>query len=664
MPGYGLLLRGIQQAVQGTALGVAAGCGLSDNATIEAPEPAILEPTPRRKSWARRKSSLAIEVPMPALAPARDPDGHMSARAVGVLIAMGDEAAPAANRDGPVSLAQTDGLAPGASNFALPFASSALGAPTAMGPPEPLLLGTSDRDDISPGDVSVIPGDAAALGSPLASANSIDSADGSSAMTIFGDALTVETMAVAPPRRQALLALADLGPRTGAPTAGLGADGAESHAVPHLGTVAGSDAAGSGLVTPRDPGNINAAMAPSKGEAATADGSADAGGAGAGSLEADPASGQAKEGDLLTLQTLSRGGLAVSGGYSSIEGPVGSVKLSRTNIGKPGRDITLSGRYSKVQALMELGASDTNFAGSGFAVAPTFFYSRSKAVGFDDDINSSLFVQTARGGNFYLGRPLKRGLRFAANYRYSDEDFVIRRKNAACDVSVHGSVFCNALGHSTSSVLSLALSLDRRDNALDPKRGFQLRVSQDIAGPGGTTRFIRYRAGGTYYRRLSGNIDLSAGLEGGYMKGYDGRDVPLFDRFYIGGNTMRGFDLRGLGPKVVPVGAAPGQATAIGGRAYYVGRVELSFHLSGDAHRFAVTPSLFVDAGSVFGARKSELAPGEALIGNSATPRVAVGLGLSFNVAPGKLRFNVAQPVKRQDGDRSKILSISFGTAF
>ncbi|WP_422060504.1 BamA/OMP85 family outer membrane protein [Sphingopyxis sp.] len=608
--------------MQGTALGVAAGCGLSDNATIEAPEPAILEPTPRRKRWSRRKSPLAIEIPMTASAAVRDPDADLSARAVGGLIAMGGEAAPATDGDGPVSLARTDALALGVSNFALPFASPTRGAPTAIESPEPLLLGTGGGHDTSSSDVSGTPADASAVGSALAHA---DNAANSSAMTIFGDALDVEMIAAAPPRRQALLALADLGQRMGAPTA---------------------------------------AMAPAKDETATADVGADAGGAGAEGLEADPASGQAKEGDLLTLQTLSRGGLAVSGGYSSIEGPVGSVKLSRTNIGKPGRDITLSGRYSKVQALMELGASDTNFAGSGFAIAPTFFYSRSKAVGFDDDVNSSLFVQTARGGNFYLGRPLKRGLRFAANYRYSDEDFVIRRKNAACDASVHGSVFCNALGHSTGSVLSLALSLDRRDSALDPKRGFQLRVSQDIAGPGGTTRFVRYRAGGTYYRRLSGNIDLSAGLEGGYMKGYDGRDVPLFDRFYIGGNTMRGFDLRGLGPKVVPVGAAPGQATAIGGRAYYVGRVELSFHLSGDVNRFAVTPSIFVDAGSVFGARKSELAPGEALIGNSATPRVAVGLGLSFNVAPGKLRFNVAQPVKRQNGDRSKILSISFGTAF
>ena len=80
--------------------------------------------------------------------------------------------------------------------------------------------------------------------------------------------------------------------------------------------------------------------------------------------------------------------------------------------------------------------------------------------------------------------------------------------------------------------------------------------------------------------------------------------------------------------------------------------------------KFGVTPSVFVDAGSVFGASKNELITGERLIGNSAKPRVAVGLGLAFNAGPGQLRFSLAQPVVRQEGDRSRKFSISLGTAF
>lgn len=378
----------------------------------------------------------------------------------------------------------------------------------------------------------------------------------------------------------------------------------------------------------------------------------------------DGADGQANETDLLSIKPLPRGGLAFSGGYSSLEGPVGTVKIARTNIGAPGRDITASVRYSKIQRLAEFGVADANFMGSKLSVAPTFFYSRSTAVGFDAQEKSSVFRQTARGVNFYLGKPLGRGLRVAANYRYSDEDFLIRQRNAQCDVGLHGSPFCNALGQSTSSVLSVSLSLDRRDSTVDPTRGFQLRVTQDVAGPGGTTRFARTRVGGNFHHRLNGNLDVSLGIEGGLMKPIGGREIPLFDRFYVGGNSLRGFDLRGIGPKVVPLTAPAGLTTAVGGRAYYVGRLEISFRLEGAMERFGVSPSLFVDAGSVFGASKAELLPGERLIGNSPKPRVAVGVGLAFNAGPGKLRFNLAKPVVRQDGDRARTFSISLGTAF
>lgn len=378
----------------------------------------------------------------------------------------------------------------------------------------------------------------------------------------------------------------------------------------------------------------------------------------------DGADGQASETDLLSIETLPRGGLAFSGGYSSLEGPVGTVKIARTNIGAPGRDITASARYSKIQRLFEFGVADANFIGSKLLVAPTFFYSRSTAVGFDAQSKSSVFRQTARGVNFYASKPIGRGLRIAANYRYSDEDFLIRQKNAQCDVGLHGSPFCNALGRSTSSVLSVGLTLDRRDRAVDPTRGFQLRLTPEIAGPGGTSRYSRLRVAGNFHHRIGDMLDVSLGIEGGMMESIGGRTIPLFDRFYIGGNSMRGFDLRGIGPKVVPLKAPVAPPTAIGGRAYYVGRLEVAFRLEGAMQQVGATPSVFVDAGSVFGAPKSELIAGERLIGNSAKPRVAVGVALAFNAGPGKLRFNIAQPVVRQEGDRSKKFSISLGTAF
>ncbi len=681
LSGYGLLFRGVHQVVQGTALGVAATFGIVETAPLDAPEPAMLQPLPQLPLRVGSVSvSAATGVSGPPPDPARaseaiktqqashgnpleppllyDTPSPTSGEWAALPPAFGGLVERARADGAPATMERLDSLpTPAERSVALPLAASAVSGPMLDAPQLapaaadlPFFIGMEATDFPAPAltILTDLPLDHAATSDLPEPVGGVVLTIAASFPAFAPDVSAASWIGDPGAKRQVLLGH----PGLERPGADPGADpwAAAPSEKPAASTLAAAPGRGPMSTAPDRDGDEPASDALSPDLDVGADGTA--------------ADGQAKERDLLSLETLSRGGLALSGGYSSVEGPIGSVKVSRTNIGAPGRDISASARYSKVQMLLELGLSDANFMGSKMTLAPTLFYSRSSAVGFDEKINSSVFRHRAEGINLYLGKPLDRGFRIAANYRFSDEDFFIRQNNAVCDIGLHGNSFCNAIGPSKNSVFSLSLSLDRRDSAVDPTRGFQLRVTQDIAGPGGTTRYIRLRAGGTFHRRLSGNIDVSLGLEGGYMKGFDGRDVPLFDRFYIGGNSMRGFDLRGLGPKVIPTTAAPGQTTAIGGRAYYVGRFEVAMRLGGRMDKFGVSPSVFVDAGSVFGAQKSELLPGEILLGNSAKPRVAVGVGLSFNVAPGKLRFNIARPVLRQQGDRGRTFSVTFGTAF
>jgi outer membrane protein assembly factor BamA len=358
-----------------------------------------------------------------------------------------------------------------------------------------------------------------------------------------------------------------------------------------------------------------------------------------------------------------RGGLTVSGGYSSVEGPNAEVKIARRNIGGLNREITASARYSKVQTLFEIGYADGDFLGGGIVFAPTLFANRLSATGFGNGLRSTPFGQSARGINLHLNRKFDSGLSLTANYRLSADTFRMRGKSATCNVGIFGSPFCGALGKTTSSVLSLAVALDRRDSATDPTRGFKLRLTQDLAGLGGSARYTRTRFGGEAYIGIGGDWNLSIGAEAGLLAPFAKGKIPLFDRFYIGGTSMRGFDLRGIGPKIVPSAASPGQNVAIGGRAYYAVRAELSVPVGGFLGKHGLQPCAFIDAGSAFGARKTGLLPGETLIGNSARPRVAIGVGLALNTPAGKLRLDFARPIVKQSGDRGRMLSISFGTA-
>lgn len=360
---------------------------------------------------------------------------------------------------------------------------------------------------------------------------------------------------------------------------------------------------------------------------------------------------------------LSRGGLTLTGGYSSVEGLSIGGSIERRNIGGKPREASARARYSKIRTLAEIAYADRNFLGSKGVFVASVFSNRLSAKGFGNDFRSTPFRQTAKGINFNFHQKLEDGLSATANYRLSDDMFAMRKKAQPCDPTVFGSPICGALGDTTTSLLSIALTLDRRakkeDDAL---QAFRLRFAQDL-GVGGSAPFVRTRMGGETHIGIAEGLRFSFDAEAGIIAPLGKDQIPLFDRFYIGDTSLRGFDLRGIGPKVRPSAAAPGQTVAIGGRVYYSARAELATQIGGPLGARGIEPSVFVDAGSVFGVRSLTLLPGESLLGNSSRPRVALGVGLALNTPAGKLRLDFAKPVMKQPGDRTKSFSITFGAA-
>ena len=81
---------------------------------------------------------------------------------------------------------------------------------------------------------------------------------------------------------------------------------------------------------------------------------------------------------------------------------------------------------------------------------------------------------------------------------------------------------------------------------------------------------------------------------------------------------MRGFNIRGVGPRVQRRRYDVSTATlitdrnqitddALGGRAYYKGRFELEIPLGAGAKGLGIRPSIFMDVGSVFGVKTPNL---------------------------------------------------------
>ena len=126
---------------------------------------------------------------------------------------------------------------------------------------------------------------------------------------------------------------------------------------------------------------------------------------------------------------------------------------------------------------------------------------------------------------------------------------------------------------------------------------------------------------------VSGGIGTVIGSivgEGGYIHSLEksrgpGIDsVRITDRFYLGEPQFRGFDIRGVGPRVqrqAYTTDANGKQIlvtdrdqivddALGGRAYYLVRAELEIPLGSGARELGLRPSVYVQAGSLWGLTK------------------------------------------------------------
>ena len=241
---------------------------------------------------------------------------------------------------------------------------------------------------------------------------------------------------------------------------------------------------------------------------------------------------------------------------------------------------------------------------------------------------------------------------------------------------------------------------DSLDNRMRPSRGQRFVLNQDVAGLGGTVRYVRSRVNYDRYFRLPGNFILNLGGEAGNIFGLGGQDIRLSERFYLGEPRFRGFAIRGVGPRVVrKYRDADGNLStdrktwsddALGGRNYYLGRAEVEVPLGSAGREMGLRPSIFVDVGALWNVKVPELLDipnksttvctdpnnpttctttsttgfKEFAYGNSSSPRVSVGVGVSWNSPFGPFRFDLAKAIKSVEGDDTQIFQFNVGTQF
>ena len=345
--------------------------------------------------------------------------------------------------------------------------------------------------------------------------------------------------------------------------------------------------------------------------------------------------------DRIVLETnveeKATGELQLSAGFSSLERFILSASVTQRNFRGMGQELRTSVNYSSYSKSVNVGFTEPYFLDKNIAVGADIFRQDVNSFNYiSGNERNTIYSQIRTGFQIragipvteYLSLALRYGLTFDkvsvdASQYYSDR---FQPGTFQCDPVLAGQYLCDAIGRRTTSTIGYSLIFDSRDNRIRPTRGHSLTFSQDFAGVGGSVKYLRNRLSADKYWPLGSGFIFSLRGETGYIKSFESGasassdPVRLVDRFFLGEPQMRGFDIRGVGPRIIrKYYNADGTFNedrntwsddSLGGRAYYLGHAEIEIPLGSGARDMGLRPSIFADVGAVFGVRRPTYANG------------------------------------------------------
>ncbi len=209
------------------------------------------------------------------------------------------------------------------------------------------------------------------------------------------------------------------------------------------------------------------------------------------------------------------------------------------------------------------------------------------------------------------------------------------------------------------SSVSNTLTYNTLDDMTLPREGVYATLTQEIAGLGGDSQYYKIYGKARYYHLLADDADIIGSLSAGagHVVGF-GNELNVFDQFSLGNSDIRGFENKGMGPRIAGANDDP-----LGGTTYFTVSAEASFPMPGFPRDFGLRGAVFADAGTLFG-NEVQLGAGDSLEGDSADLRASVGVGLVWQSPFGALRVDYAIPVAKEDFDKTQYFKFGINNQF
>lgn len=333
-------------------------------------------------------------------------------------------------------------------------------------------------------------------------------------------------------------------------------------------------------------------------------------------------------------------------GLSSTQGLIGDVSVEEHNLFGTGRDVKvkLAGSYTQFNA--ELGYSEPHLLGTNAIGGFDLFFR-------DLDLTEESSYQIQKvGGDLRVAYPLSDHVTGSVNYTFVRQD--VYDVAAAASPAIKQAA---AQGAYDTSSIGYALAFDTRDSKKLPRSGTYFTLGQDLAGIGGDVRYIKSTADLRNYFPIGDSLTLVSRSTAGNINGWGGDNVRLLDMFYVGEDTIRGFEPSGIGPRDL----SSANQDALGGQNYLTSTAEARFNLPLVPEDIGLRGAVFADSGTLFGT-SSSIAKSSGIVGTAASLRASAGAGLIWDSPVGALRADYAFPLVKQSYDKTQPFSFGIAT--
>jgi len=245
----------------------------------------------------------------------------------------------------------------------------------------------------------------------------------------------------------------------------------------------------------------------------------------------------------IRVEEAEQGALQFGAGYSSLYGVVGTVSLSHRNLFGFGYKAYAKATVGEDIMDFSLGFTDPRFLDTQFSVG---------FDAFNETYDYTTYDSRKTGGDLKIGREITDNIRADLAYLYERVKIYNIEEEASDYIK-------SQLGTTTTSKVTLTVTRNTINDIFNPSRGSEIWVSGSIAGLGGDNYFYKAASGISWFHPIVGDLVLNLRGSIGIVRGYNGREVPLVEKLYVGGiRTLRGFEYGMAGPvdeENEPIGA-------------------------------------------------------------------------------------------------------------